>query len=85
MNGGFSSAGRWSRAGGGRVDAGGEERLHQPAELQPVLGLRLHPHSGRGHRDRDRGGRLLRRAEGDEESSDCGESFRDLYIMCIII
>lgn len=74
MSGVVSSAGRRSRAGGGSVDAGGEERLHQPAQLQPVLGLRLHPDRSRGHRDRDRGGGLLRRAEGDQESSDCGES-----------
>lgn len=76
MSGVVSSAGRRSRAGGGSVDAGGEERLHQPAQLQPVLGLRLHPDCSRGHRDRDRGGGLLRRAEGDQESSDCGESNR---------
>lgn len=68
------SAGRRGRPGSGSVDAGGEERLHQPVELRLLLCLGLHPDSRRGHRDSDWDHRVLCHSEGDEESVNCGKN-----------
>lgn len=67
------AAGRRSRAGSGSVDSGGEERLHQFTQLQPLLCLCVYSDSCRGHCDSDRDHRLLCHPERDEESVDCGE------------
>lgn len=69
-------AGRRHRAGGGSVDYGGKERLHQSIELQLVLGLSVSPDRRRGHRDSDRDHRMLCHSQGDEESSDRGRMMR---------
>lgn len=68
------SAGRRGRPGSRSVDAGGEERLHQPAELRLLLCLGLHPDSCRVHRDSDRDHRVLCHSERDQESVNCGKN-----------
>lgn len=55
------------------MDPGGKERLHQFAELQLLLGLRLHPDRCWSPCDSDRDNRMLCHYEGDEESVDCGK------------
>lgn len=71
------SVGRRGRAGSGSVDSGGEERLHQPAELQFLLSLCLHPDSCRDRGDSDRGDWLRCHADGEEEPFDCGKKKKE--------
>lgn len=70
----LSSSGRRSgRPGRGSVDAGGEERLLEPAGVQHLCGLGVYPGGGRQSGGRDGIPGLLRRHPGAEELPLLGE------------
>ena len=65
--------GRGRCNGSGNMDPGGEERLHQPAFLQHVRSLCLHPDPSRGHRHGNGCAGMLCHLQGTEEPSESGE------------
>lgn len=68
--------GRGRRDGGGRLDLGWEERLHQPSLLQDVRCLRLHTGPGWSHRHGNRRAGLLCHVQGAEEATASGKRSR---------
>lgn len=68
--------GRGCRNGGGRLDLGREERLHQPPLLQDLRCLRLHTGPGWSHRHGNRRAGLLCHLQGAEEATASGKRSR---------